>query len=355
MLKNFWYACEFSSAITSKPKQIKLLNQEFVLYRNSQGQIIAFKDRCPHRGAALSQGWSDRDCIRCPYHGWKFQADGACIEIPSNEDGELIPHKARLDAYPAQEKYGFVWLFWGDLPESECRPLPSFPEINKSTYRLVQTELTSTAHYTRLLENHIDAIHPAFVHPTAFGSGLADNPRFSKFDLQMQDWGATASFYNKKYLPKGFLWTYISKLIPSEIKITIAFHLPNIVCVDIDEGKLVVYLIPVPHDDNTATTKSILCRQFLTSAWADGIFRKLVLKAHQEDGQIVESQHPKVMPHDLEEEVHVSSDALSIAYRELLKKAIDMGWGIERKSRDAFNFAVRSPNWEKSKLSEVQK
>jgi phenylpropionate dioxygenase-like ring-hydroxylating dioxygenase large terminal subunit len=329
MLKNFWYACEFSSAITNKPKQVKLLRQNLVLYRNAQGQVIASGDRCPHRGAALSLGKVENNCLRCPYHGWKFDASGACIEIPGNPDEEAIPQKARIDTYPVREKYGFVWLFWGNLPEAERPPLPSFPEIKEPRWRSVQNELTSIVHYTRIVENHIDPVHPAFVHPNAFGSGMAQNPRLLRFELQVHGWGATASFYSKKYLPKGFFWTYIAKLVPSEIKITIAFYLPNIVCVDIDNGRLIVFLIQVPNDDNTTTSKSILWRQFLVSAWADGIFQKLVLKTFQEDEQIVDSQHPRVMPYDLEEEVHVSSDALSIAYRELLKKCIDMGWGID--------------------------
>lgn len=84
MLKNFWYACEFSTAVTNQPKQIRMLNQRFVLYRNSQGQVVALKDQCSHRGAALSLGWVEDGCIRCPYHGWKFQADGRCIDIPAN-------------------------------------------------------------------------------------------------------------------------------------------------------------------------------------------------------------------------------------------------------------------------------
>ncbi|MHC5727700.1 MAG: Rieske 2Fe-2S domain-containing protein, partial [Nostoc sp.] len=83
MLKNFWYACEFSAAVTTKPKQVRILNQKFVFYRNGKGQLIALQDRCPHRGAALSLGWVKDDCIHCPYHAWKFQADGKCINIPA--------------------------------------------------------------------------------------------------------------------------------------------------------------------------------------------------------------------------------------------------------------------------------
>jgi len=71
MLKNFWYACEFSTAVTNQPKQIVMLNQRFVSSATLK-QVVVLKDQCPHRGAALL-GWLEGDCIRCPYHGWKFQ------------------------------------------------------------------------------------------------------------------------------------------------------------------------------------------------------------------------------------------------------------------------------------------
>ena len=104
MLHNFWYACEFSHAVTNQPKQIELWQQKIVLYRNSAGEVIALNDICPHRGAALSLGKVEQDCIHCPYHGWKFQADGTCIEIPANPPDALIPDKAKVKTYPVKEK-----------------------------------------------------------------------------------------------------------------------------------------------------------------------------------------------------------------------------------------------------------
>ena len=124
ILKNFWYVAELSSAITNKPKGITMLGQDFVLYRDTKGQVVALHDLCVHCGAALSKGWVEDDCICCPYHGWKYQSDGTCIEIPANPPDTLIPQQAHIDAYPAQEKYGWVWLFLGDLPEGERPPLP---------------------------------------------------------------------------------------------------------------------------------------------------------------------------------------------------------------------------------------
>jgi len=125
MLKNFWYPIEFSSAITGNPKRLTVMGTPLVLYRKAgDNKVVAMSDWCAHRGAALSGGRRDGDCVRCPYHGWKYQPDGACIEIPANPRGAPVPKKARVRAYPAEDRYGWIWLFMGDLPEADRPPIP---------------------------------------------------------------------------------------------------------------------------------------------------------------------------------------------------------------------------------------
>ena len=70
------------------------------------------------------------DCVRCPYHGWKYDASGKCVEIPANTADKVIPQRARVDSYPVEERYGLVWIFLGDLPANERPPIPEFPEFD---------------------------------------------------------------------------------------------------------------------------------------------------------------------------------------------------------------------------------
>ncbi|MBW4561623.1 MAG: aromatic ring-hydroxylating dioxygenase subunit alpha [Mojavia pulchra JT2-VF2] len=326
MLKNFWYACEFSSAITNKPKRVPLLNQQFVLYRNSQKEVVAFLDQCPHRGAALSSGWVENDCIRCPYHGWKFQNDGTCIETPANQPGVPISKKARLKTYSVQEKYGFVWLFWGDHPAQECPPLPSFPEVKDPTLRPLQFEFKWNAHYTRLVENSIDPAHSAFVHANSFGSGMAQQPQLPEYETHLEDWGGSSLINLKQHTPKGIFWRYTHRKNHSQIKTIRSFYMPNIVYSDFE--RFISFVAHVPVDDYTTISKFIQFRSFLTQPWADAIFRKYSLKINQEDKLVVESQRPKILPYNLTDEIHTPSDALSLAYRKLRKKCLDIGWAI---------------------------
>ena len=330
MLKNFWYACEFSTAVTDKPKQIVMLNQRFVLYRN-KGQVVVLKDQCPHRGAALSLGWVENGCIRCPYHGWKFQADGRCVDIPANPPETPIPQKARVETYPVQEKYGFVWLFYGDLAEAERPPIPPLPEFADPTWHRCFLDFQVNTHYTRVLENSIDISHLPIVHVNSFGAGFSQNPRVEDYEVQDECWGISAKTTYKNYTrPKGLFRHFFSKE-GTDVSTKFTFYLPNITKVESGSGpiRIINYAVHFPVDDNTTISKRILFRSFLPYSWLDDKFLKDYTKIYAEDSRVSESQYPRVVPTSLSSEIHVASDALQIAYRKLHQKYVAMGWGLE--------------------------
>lgn len=329
MLKNFWYACEFSWAITHQPQSIKMLGQSFVLYRNTQGQVVILQDQCPHRGAALSLGWVDHDCIRCPYHGWKFQADGQCVDIPANGPEGPIPRKAQVAAYPVQEKYGFVWLFYGDLPEAERPPIPPLPEYDDPNFHPISVEVKFNAHHTRVIENALCPAHMATVHVKSFGAGFADDPRVAPYEVKEEPFGFSAKLkYANFTKPKGiFKLFFRPKRTTLNAKTT--FYLPNITIVESDfvRGKMVNYAIHVPVDDNTTISKRMQFRNVFKQRWADPLFVKFHYRVCEEDRAVSESQLPRVVPDSFAEDVHVPADALSLAYRRLRQKYLALGRG----------------------------
>ncbi|MDB9374913.1 aromatic ring-hydroxylating oxygenase subunit alpha [Nodularia sphaerocarpa] len=332
MLKNFWYACEFSSAITKKPKQIAMLNQKFVLYRNSQGQVVALKDQCSHRGAALSMGWLEDNCIRCPYHGWKFQADGKCVQIPSNEVGIPIPKKAHVNSYPVQEKYGFVWLFYGDLPAAECPPIPPFPEYEDPKMHPIYVEYGMQTNYTRVIENALDPAHLYAVHANSFGAGFAQDPKVEDYVVKDEDGGISTKIVYKNYTqPKNGIFKSFFRPKQTQLNATTTFYLPNITKIESDfgRGKIINYAIHLPVDENTTISKRIQLRNFFTYSWADRLFVKFHHKVGLEDKVVTESQSPQLIPDNLLTEVHVPADALTLAYRQLRQKYLAMGWGLD--------------------------
>ncbi len=332
MLKNFWYVCEFSAAITNKLKRITMLNQEIVIYRNSTGAVIAFLDECPHCGAALSKGRLENDCIRCLDHDGKFPSDGDCIEIPDNQPGVSIPKQARLNTYSVQEKYGLVWLFWGDLPENQRPPLPLVPEFGKSNWRPVYGEFRWNAHYTRVLENQFDVSHLPFVHSNCIGSGMVDQQQTEDYDVHIEQLRGSATVtvnQAKKVTP----WSkaILQKQNSSLVRVKVSFYMPNISWLEFDfpvgNFKMIIFSVHLPIDANTTHSRWIVLRNFFTSSWIDGKVVKSAMKPLLEDKPIVESQDPKVVPDNLMDELHVPADKLSVAYRKLRKKCLEMGWG----------------------------
>ena len=97
VLRNYWYAVALCDEVESNPISVKLLNEDFVIWRESNGGLIAAPERCPHRQAPLSHGHLENGCLVCPYHGWTFSEFGKCVNIPSAADGVPIPSRAHLD------------------------------------------------------------------------------------------------------------------------------------------------------------------------------------------------------------------------------------------------------------------
>jgi phenylpropionate dioxygenase-like ring-hydroxylating dioxygenase large terminal subunit len=337
MLKNFWYACEFSSAITEKPKQIRMFGQNFVFYRDAQGNAIALDDQCPHRGAALSLGWVEDSCIRCPYHGWKFQADGQCVDIPANGQDFPVPRKAQVVSYDIQEKYGLVWIFYGDLPEAERPPIPPLPEYDDPDFHPIVVEVKFNAHQTRVIENALCPAHMATVHIKSFGAGFADDPRVAPYEVKEENFGFSAKLkYANFTKPKGiFKLFFRPKHTTLNAKTT--FYLPNITIVESDfvRGKMVNYAVHVPVDENTTISKRMQFRNVFKQKWADPLFVKFHYKVCEEDRAVSESQLPRVVPDSFTEEAHVSADALALAYRKLLQKYRALGWGLKSSKRES--------------------
>ncbi|MGD1922524.1 MAG: Rieske 2Fe-2S domain-containing protein, partial [Pleurocapsa sp.] len=102
-LLNHWHPTIKSNQLKRKPVLFQLCNEEIVLFRNAKGEIGALKNRCPHRGMRLSQGWVENDEIVCPYHAWRYAADGLGVS-PSTP--KLKPC---VSSFSVVERYGVIW------------------------------------------------------------------------------------------------------------------------------------------------------------------------------------------------------------------------------------------------------
>jgi phenylpropionate dioxygenase-like ring-hydroxylating dioxygenase large terminal subunit len=329
MLKNFWYAVEESASVGASPRKVVVLGQDLVLFRrSSDGKIVALSNQCVHRMGSLAGGTVDGDNVRCPYHGWTFGEDGACTGIPANPAGAAIPRKARVDSYPTVERYGWVWVFLGDLPEAERPPIPPFPEFGKPGWRAVYGEFLWNAHYTRVVENGADVAHAPFVHKNSFGN--PENPVVPEHDVKSDDFSVGTTVKLESPAQKG-LWKLVRRR-RSEVTVTVAIYMPSCNFIDVSLGngwRTILLDSNIPIDENTTLTRFIQLRNFFTGAWADGDAYRRTMQIFLEDQPTVESQKPRVVPYEIGADLSVKSDALSLAHRRLRKKYIDMGWQID--------------------------
>lgn len=343
MLKNFWYAVEFSDRVTTKPARITVLGQYLALYRTPRGRVVALSDLCVHRGAALSGGSTAGENIVCPYHGWEFEPGGACTKIPANQPGRSIPNKARVDSYPVQERYGFVWVFMGDLPEAERPPIPVWPEFdnlveNGGKYRAVTGEFLWKANYERILENGCDIAHAPFVHGSVFGN--REKPEVPEYEVEVPDeWSAYATVSLHPPRSKG-IWSLVNRnnadLANRPPVVTSAgWMLPNMIKlhVRLPIGELIIYDTNIPIDETTTLVKWVALRTFFTGAWANRNAVQRVLRIFYQDAEVVNNVRPELLPFDLGAELHVKSDLIAVHYRRRRQELAEQGWMLSDTDR----------------------
>ena len=192
LLINTWYvAAPEADLAEGKPRRVRMLGLDFVLFRDAAGAIRCLSDVCCHRGGSLGQRDVTAGCVQCAYHGWRFNADGRCVEIPSLGDAGKIPKRARVDAYPVQCRYGLIWVFLGDLPVDERPALPNWLdafEREPDKYWFMRYEKSQPGiNWMRMMENSMDNSHLSFVHPM-FGGRI--DPRVSEMEITQTQWGA---------------------------------------------------------------------------------------------------------------------------------------------------------------------
>jgi len=164
LLKNYWYAAAQSADVTQqKPLGRIVLGEMLVLYRNQQNEPVVMKDRCLHRNALLSEGDLFDGCIGCPYHGWTYDQEGKCVNVPSEGPEGKPLTKRKIETFPVVEKYGLVWVWMGGehAPDKEPFPMPHYTDDGWECYYM-ETEFDNNV--TNLVENFMDVPHTVFVH-----------------------------------------------------------------------------------------------------------------------------------------------------------------------------------------------
>jgi nitrite reductase/ring-hydroxylating ferredoxin subunit len=169
MFINNWYAACIADELGDRPMRVQILGANLVLFRDGDGKARCFSDQCCHRGASLSGGECRDGTIVCPQHGWEFNSEGKCILIPAGSKTPTQPPKrARVPAYPTEEKYGLVHVFLGDLGESERPAIPDImPEAETGEWHYGVIARKKDVNFIRMAENYNDPCHVHYIHDFA--------------------------------------------------------------------------------------------------------------------------------------------------------------------------------------------
>lgn len=166
-LKNCWYVAAWDhELIDGRLLARTLLEQRVLLYKGDSGQVVALADRCCHRGVPLHLGRREGDCIRCMYHGLKFDATGKCVQIPGQE---MVPARLGVRSYPVVVRDHLVWIWMGDAALADSDQILDYPFLRDPQWKGIPDYLHYKANYLLIVDNLSDFAHLAFVHTHTLG------------------------------------------------------------------------------------------------------------------------------------------------------------------------------------------
>ncbi len=170
LFRRFWLPVMLPSELPepdSAPIRIRVLSEDLVAFRDTQGRVGFFKQACPHRGASMFFGRNEEAGLRCVYHGWKFDVTGACVDMPSEPAESNFKTKVRIEAYESAEWGGLVWIYMG--PKEKQPPLPQYDWCLRHERGEIDPDVkvwkwTQDCNYVQALEGNIDTAHITYLH-----------------------------------------------------------------------------------------------------------------------------------------------------------------------------------------------
>lgn len=157
--------------VDGQPYRVRLLGEDLVAFRDSEGKVGLVDHACPHRGAPMVFGRNEEGGLRCVYHGWKFSVEGRCLEMPAEPANSRMVAGMRIKSYPVRERNGVLWAYMGADPE-QAPPLPSVEWNMVPEEQVALSIRVQECNWLQALEGEIDSAHAAILHGRADNSGV---------------------------------------------------------------------------------------------------------------------------------------------------------------------------------------
>jgi phthalate 4,5-dioxygenase len=185
LMRRYWMPALLSRELPApdcNPVRVLLLGEQLIAFRDSTGQIGLVANACPHRGASLFFGRNEESGLRCVYHGWKFDVQGRCIDMPNEPAESDFRTKVTARAYPCRERGGIVWTYMG--PRSDPPPLPDLEPNMLRDAEQHAGAIQRECNWLQALEGDIDTSHLGFLHLGARDAETMDAGTFNYYTVK---------------------------------------------------------------------------------------------------------------------------------------------------------------------------
>ncbi|MFI5002582.1 MAG: Rieske 2Fe-2S domain-containing protein [Reyranellales bacterium] len=164
LMREYWMPAAMSSELKrdGEPMRLLLLGEQLIAFRDSSGKVGVMDHKCPHRCASLFLGRNEEGGLRCVYHGWKFDTEGNCVDMPSVPAERDFKHLVHAKAYKAVERNGLIWVYMGERKEA-----PPLPQIEATLLPETEVQISFVqreCNWLQALEGDIDTCHFGFLH-----------------------------------------------------------------------------------------------------------------------------------------------------------------------------------------------
>ncbi len=324
-----WYPVARSPELgDTEPLAVELLGTWWVLARLG-GELVAFVDECPHRLLPLSGGNICGDTLQCAYHGWTFDTEGDCTQVPSAGPDATIPSKAHLRR-PAgvQERYGLIWL----APETPVCDLPTLPDFEDDSFevRHDRPERT-TAGFGQCMDNFVDTSHFLMVHAGTFGGDAAAQAQPRTVDRD--GWVITADYHTPYQVldDPGVLTGEVAAEQDSPQRKTFYPGSLMVLRMEFPDTDSIFSIIITAQPEHAGSTRiyRLWARNDIVGdeeRWADHV--KVERMIMGEDLATFALYRDDRLPLDLLREVHVGADKLSVAFRRVMADLVAHGTAL---------------------------
>lgn len=165
LLREYWLPVLISTELPERdgpPLRVRLLGEDLIAFRATSGAVGLVDETCPHRTASLYFGRNEEEGIRCVYHGWKFDVEGRCVDMPNEAPSRRFHEKIRIKSYPCRERNGVIWTYMGR--RADPPPLPEFEWNLDPDNRPFMWRNHRACNWVQALEGDIDSSHLNFLH-----------------------------------------------------------------------------------------------------------------------------------------------------------------------------------------------